>query len=106
MIGSFLSYSDIAQAPDYKPSFIPSVVSGAIEKYDLPDLIAIQCPRKVLVVNPQTPTGVIISEQGQLDKLLEYPHRVFTNLGVPKKLQSVTGIDHDDILIQILSWLQ
>jgi len=106
MIGPFLSYSDIAQAPDYKPSFIPSVVSGAIEKYDLPDLIAIQCPRKVLVVNPQTPTGVIISEQGQLDKLLEYPHRVFTNLGVPKKLQSVTGIDHHDILIQILSWLQ
>ena len=106
MIAPFLSYSDMAQAPDYKPSFIPSIVSGAIDKYDLPDLIALQNQKKVLIVNPLTPTGDIISKQGQLDELLEYPLQVFTNVGVPNKLQSVTGINNEDILNQLLSWLQ
>jgi hypothetical protein len=106
MVAPFLSYSDVAQAPDYKPSFIPSIVSGAIDKYDLPDLIALQNPKKVLIVNPLTPTGDIISEQGQLDKLLEYPQEVYTNKGVSTNLQSVTEVDDRKVLDQVLSWLK
>ncbi len=106
IIAPFLSYSDIAQAPDYKPSFIPSIVSGAIDKYDLPDLIAAQSPKKVLIVNPLNPMGEIISDQNQLDKLLVYPQELFTNKGVSMNLQSSTELDDSELLDQVLSWLK
>ncbi len=46
LVRPFLSFADIALSREYSPAFIPSTVAGAIEKYDLPDLIAAVCPRK------------------------------------------------------------
>ena len=40
LINPFLSYAELALVPDYKPSFITSVVAGAINSYDLPDIMA------------------------------------------------------------------
>ncbi len=106
VIAPFLSFVDVAQEPEYKPSFMFSSVSGAIDKYYLPDLIASSSRKKVLIVNPLSPTGDKISEQGQIDKLLEYPQEVYTNEGASMNLQSVTAVADHKVLDQVLSWLK
>jgi hypothetical protein len=59
-------YSDVENSK-YKtsctPAFITSTVAGAIEKYDLPDLMAALCPRKLLIMNPLASDGSAISEK-------------------------------------------
>ena len=47
LLHPFLSFAEIAMVRDYSPSFIPSTVAGAIQSYDLADLIAVACPRKL-----------------------------------------------------------
>ena len=68
LMSPFLSYSEIALAPEYQPNFIPSIVSGAISEYDLQDLIAAWSPKKVLILNPVTPTGESASDHDQLNR--------------------------------------
>ena len=58
LIQPFLSFAGIAHSREYSPSFIPSTVAGAIEKYDLPDLMAALSPRKLLIVNPLSGNGL------------------------------------------------
>lgn len=106
MIEPFLSYSDIAQAPDYRPSFIPSIVSGAIDKYDLPDLIAALSPKKVLILNPLMPSGEVIHDPAGLDRVLDYPQRVFAADGVSANLKSSIGMDNKEVMSQVYFWLQ
>ena len=57
LVRPFLSFADIARSREYVPAFIPSTVSGALKGYDLPDLMAAVCPRKVLIVNPLSAKG-------------------------------------------------
>ena len=106
LIRPFLSYAEIALAPEYRPAFITSVVAGALSAYDLPDLIASLSHSKVLIVNPLTPTGDIISEQDQVDKLLEYPQEVFIRKGGSVNLRSFTGVNDSEVLKHVLSWLK
>ena len=76
IIDPFISYAEIAMAPDYQPSFIPSVVAGAIKSYDLPDLMAAFSPRKLMVINPVDPQGAAYSGE-QLEGLLHFPDKVY-----------------------------
>ena len=81
LIQPFLSFADIAETRDYTPAFIPSTVAGAIEAYDLPDLMAALCPRKVLIINPLAADG---EPAGDKEKscFLSYPNIVYTQKGV------------------------
>jgi len=105
LIQPFLSFAGIALEPEYKPVFIPSTVAGAIEKYDLPDLMAALTPRKVLIINPLSGNG----DPAAADKkscFLAYPNIVYTQKGVGKNFRhSVVG-DGEPVYDQIIQWLK
>jgi len=106
LLNPFLSYSEIALAPEYKPNFIPSIVSGAISEYDLPDLIAALSPKKVLILNPVTPTGENTSDLNLLKKTLQYPLEIYKKGTAPTNLKLVTDSDDQEILEQLRRWIE
>jgi len=77
LINPLMSYTDIALTRDYKPSFILDVVSGCIEEYDLPDLMATLNGRKLLLINPLRASGNIANE-AEYRKILAFPIHVFS----------------------------
>jgi len=105
LIQPFISFADIALIRDYAPSFIPSTVAGAIEKYDLPDLMAALCPRKLLIINPLSGNG---DPAGDNEKMcyLSYPKIVFTQKGVEDNFRHVSLGEGQPVYEQIIKWLR
>jgi hypothetical protein len=103
LITPFLSYAEIASAPDYQASFITSVVAGAIDEYDLPDLMAAMNPRKLFLLNPLKSSG---SEYGSSETaaLLLYPGEVYK--GDEANFKVAHGLASGQIGNSILEWLK
>ena len=104
LIQPFISFADIALTREYTPAFIPSTVAGAIEKYDLPDLMAALCPRKVLIINPLSGNG---DPAGDNEKMcyLSYPNIVFTQKGVEDHFKHCVVGEGMPIYKNIIAWL-
>ncbi len=49
LLDGLISYRSLVEQEQYLPRYIPSVVAGAINTYDLPGLVAALAPRKVLL---------------------------------------------------------
>ncbi|MDF7820681.1 acetylxylan esterase [Runella sp. MFBS21] len=49
LVNGLGTYRSLTEHEQYLPRYIPSVVSGAISTYDLPDLVAALSPRQVLI---------------------------------------------------------
>jgi hypothetical protein len=92
LIRPFLSYADIATTRLYKAAYIPFTVPGAIGEYDLPDLIAGLCPRKVLVIEPLSGDGMIADEE-KVESSMRFPLSVYSEKGVPGNFNLVIGAD-------------
>lgn len=106
LIQPFLSFAEIALSAEYEPEFIPSTVAGAIEKYDLIDLIAASCPKKVMILNPLTPGGDSISEVDIKEKMMKYPRDIYSLKGVSANLIIITGTEDGGSFKNLLSWLR
>jgi dienelactone hydrolase len=52
LLNPLTSYGSITAERNYKTKFIPSAVAGASKSYDLPDLLTVLAPSRVLVVDP------------------------------------------------------
>jgi hypothetical protein len=104
LVETFLSFADIANTPEYNPAFIPSTVAGAIEEYDLPDLMAALCPRKLMIIHPLSANG---DPAGDEDKscFFSYPGIVFTNKGVKDNFKQVRLEEGQAVHGQIIKWL-
>lgn len=100
----FLSYADIAMTHDYKPSFIHSIVAGAIEEYDLPDLMAGLCPRNLLIINPLSGDGLIANDS-EVRESIKFPHAVYSSKNVSENLGIFDGDNNEEILVQVLEWI-
>ncbi|MEN8230129.1 MAG: acetylxylan esterase [Bacteroidota bacterium] len=105
MIQPLLSFADIALTRDYSPAFIPSTVAGAIEKYDLPDLMAALSPRKVLIINPLSGNGEPAGDD-QKSCNLSYPRIVFNQKGVGDHFKHVVVGEGQPLNDQIVKWLK
>jgi cephalosporin-C deacetylase-like acetyl esterase len=105
LIQPFLSFADIALAHEYKPSFIPSAVAGAIEEYDLADLMAVLCPRKMLIIDPLSADGSIADEAKAKNSIL-FPLSVYSQKGVPGNFELISRMDDQKVLGHLLSWLK
>jgi len=105
LIQPFISFVDIALIREYTPSFIPSTVAGAIEKYDLPDLMAALCPRKLLIINPLSGNG---DPAGDKEKVcyLSYPRIVYTQKGVEEHFKHVTLEESQPVYEPFIKWLR
>ncbi len=105
LIRPFLSFEDIAITRDYKPAYIPSTVAGALNKYDLPDLIAVLCPRKVMVVNPVLADG---SEAAtfKIKEQLTFPLKVFSSKNAGGNLIITNEKGVYELFNQLSDWLK
>jgi hypothetical protein len=104
LVRSFLSYADIALTRFYKASYIPFTVAGAINDYDLTDLIAGLCPRKVLIVDPLSGDGKILHDE-KIEENIKFPSKVYHEKSVPENLNVINVEDNRQLLDHILSWL-
>ena len=105
LIKPFLSFAEIALEPDYLPAFIHSTVAGAIEEYDLADLIAGLCPRKVMIIDPRSGDGMKADEEKTRNNYL-FPLKVYSEKGETNNFEIVNKSDNQPILNQILTWLR
>ena len=105
LIEPFLSYADIAGTRFYKTSFIHSTVPGAINEYDLPDLIGYLCPRKVLMINPLTPNAELAEEQ-RITEIMHYPTRVYSKNKVEENFLIIHTLEREGVVDQVISWLK
>ncbi|MCK5103648.1 MAG: acetylxylan esterase [Cyclobacteriaceae bacterium] len=105
LIQPFLSFADIALSHEYSPAYIPSTVAGAIEKYDLPDLMASLCPRKVLVINPLS-SDRSPAEESKKTCYLTYPKIVYTQKNVEGNFKhSIVG-EGQPVYDKVINWLE
>ena len=105
LVQPFLSFADIALSWEYSPAFIPSTVAGAIDKYDLPDLMGALCPRKVLILDPLSADGDPAGDDVK-SCYLSYPKIVYTQKGVQGNFRhSITG-ENQPVSDQIIEWLK
>ena len=105
MIKPFLSYTEFGLTSEYKPSLIPSVVAGAIEQYDLEDLMAVLNPRNLMILNPQNVMGAQL-DSSQLTESINYPRNLYSNKGHANKFTAITGMTDSEIENQVLRWLK
>ena len=105
LLSPFLSYADIATTKLYKPAYIPHTVSGAIQKYDLPDLMASLCPRKLLILNPNSGDGVSLNLTSA-QKSMEFPLKVYKHKKVLKNIKVLNNVENsEEVLRKIISYL-
>jgi len=105
LIKPFISFAEIALSHEYLPAFIPSTVAGAIEKYDLPDLMAALSPRKVLIINPLSGNGDPAGEDKIIGEL-SYPNMVYTQESVADNFRYSVVEEGEPINEQIMEWLK
>lgn len=101
---SFLSFADIALSHEYSPSFIPFTVAGAIEEYDLPDLMAGIYPCKLLIVNPVLGDGTMADSQ-RVEKILTFPNNVYAQKAVSGNFTISCRNDQQQLTELIVRWL-
>ncbi|MCK0146701.1 acetylxylan esterase [Arenibacter sp. F26102] len=106
LIYPFLSYIDIATTKLYNSSYIPHTVSGAIEKYDLPDLMASLYPRKVLIVDPKSGDGKPASKS-KIEYSLKFPLEVYKKKGDDNNMVISNNVNENQLIVsKLLTWLE
>ena len=101
LVNPFLSYAEIANTRFYKPAFIPFTVPGAIGDYDLPDLVAGLCPRRVLIIDPLSADGSL-SDNAAAREIMMFPVNVYAAKDVPGNFNLVSGVTEQNVLDHIL----
>ena len=101
----FLSFAEIASAPSYKTAFIPSTVAAAIERYDLPDLMALLHPSIILIIDALAADGSLAEEEA-VSKILTYPSRVFEENLVGGNLGHLRMKNGQKLGGRLLEWVE
>jgi hypothetical protein len=98
-------WSDIVMTRLYKPDFIPSAVSGAINEYDLPDLGAALAPRKLLLIDPIAADGEVI-ESGKGHNYWSFLKSAYSKKSVPEHFRMVSEKDEEQMENLVTDWLK
>jgi hypothetical protein len=101
LIKPFLSYADIATTRFYEAEYIPFTVPGAIGEYDLPDLMAGLCPRRVLILEPLSGDG-LVADEAKAKNSMRFPSMVYSEKGVPGNLNLIRSLDEQTVRKAIL----
>lgn len=103
LVRPFLRFADIALSRDYKPGFIPSVVAGSLEAYDLPDLMAAFAPRQLMIIDPKLEDGSEAGEK-QVLKKLSFTIETYARQDQKDHFRFICGERHP-VSTEILNWL-
>ena len=104
LIDPLISYRTIVQEKDYDPVLIQSSLAGVLPHYDLPDLISVFAPAKMLLVNVKNQLGQ------NIDLSTEHPDMNTIKLGYQHKDASdnlhirLWSDDNPDIIFK--NWLE
>jgi len=101
----FISFADIVLNRDYSPALIPSTVAGAIETYDLPDLMAALSPRKLMIINPLSENGDPAGDE-QKSCRLSYPRIVYNQKGLEDHFKHMVVDEGKPMYEEIIKWLK
>ncbi len=98
--GSLISYRSIVLNKFYNTGFAGNAVAGALNSYDLPDLIACIAPRKIALVDlkdqmKQTAGNGLVEEE------LAFPEKVYTRKNVPKNINILPATND---LVSVAGW--
>ena len=105
LVNPFLSYANIATTRFYKPAFIPYVVAGAINAYDLPDLMALLSSGKLMIVDPVTADGSMANTD-DLNLTYTFPEKVLNSSKTDNRFVIHNGGTRLASIEQILDWLR
>ena len=105
LIKPFLSFAEIAMERNYKATFILSTVAGAIEEYDLQDVMAGLQPRKLFIANPLSANGLLANKENY-ECNLNFPVKVYSEKNVSQNIKMISQADGDMVLEQLLMWLK
>ena len=105
LIQPFLSFAEIAMEHDYNAAFVLSTVAGAIEEYDLPDLIAGLHPQKLFIANSLSAKGLIENSENVTNNL-DFPIKVYSENNVPENIKVVIQANEEKIFEELLLWLE
>jgi len=101
LVRPFLSYADIATTRFYKAEYIPFTVPGALDQYDLPDLMAGLCPRKLLILEPLSGDG-LVTDEAKAKKITLFPSMVYSEKKVPGNFNLVNSLENQTVSEVIL----
>jgi len=104
LVQPFLSFAEIALSYEYSAGFIPSTVAGAIEAYDLADLMAAMYPRKLLIINPLSGNGAI-SDEKRAGENLAFPIRVYSQKGKSEDISLIFRKEEQPVFEELFRWL-
>ncbi len=103
LVQPFLSFADIALSHEYSPGFIPSTVAGAIEEYDLADLMAALCHRKLLIINPLMAGGSMADEK-RAGENLAFPVSAYSQKDRSEDFSFICEKEKQQVIEEILNW--
>ncbi len=104
LVQPFLSFADIALSHEYSPGFIPSTVAGALEAYDLPDLMSALFPAKLQIINPLSANGTILDEV-RAGEMLAFPENVYAEKGRSENFSYIFRKEEQSAFKELLRWL-
>lgn len=105
LLSPFLSYTNIATTKMYDSAYISFTVPGAIQKYDLPDLMALLCPRKLFIINPKSGEGLSF-DKSSAQESLKFPLAIYEDKNVSKNIAIFNTIqDKEEVIQKIISSL-
>ncbi len=85
LIGSFVSYADLAGRLYYKPEYISSSVAGCLGEYDLQDLAALMAPRPLAWFNGCDANGQALTRE-QCEQEWSYARQTYEARGAGDRL--------------------
>jgi len=104
LIKPFLGFAEIALSHEYLPAYIPSTVAGALNHYDLADLMASLYPRDLLILNPLSGNGTMVKRQ-RAGEGLAFPKNVYAQQGRSEDFNFVCSLEKPQVIEEIVKWL-
>ncbi len=104
LINPLISYRSLVMNRFYRPDLIHSGVPGALEAYDLPDLMATLADRPLLVVNPINHRGNR-TKRSTVDRTYEVVRSAYQSRNAESNL-SIAVTDTNRELTRLKNWLE
>ena len=88
LLNPLISFEDLATTRDYKPGYLWTAVPEAIFHYDLSFLQSLMVPRELVIVNPVSAKGEMISS-GMNEGHLKFVQEAYSFLDMGKQLEII-----------------
>ncbi len=105
LIDPLTSYKSLIEKKYYKTHYAMSLAAGGIGVYDLTDLMDLICPRKILIVNPRSGDGELISKT-EADEIYAGVRKKYQEISSGENFDVQNSIDSSATSIVITNWMK